>query len=192
MREKRYAILMIFMVFSVILLCSCSESGARVPERNPNGETTLEFRITEEVKDVDWSAYEEITGWFGAREYLGKGYEKTTDTEGTVRKPIHYVSYLITAYPDYADGGAFVTAITVTDPTVRVYGLTVNSTFEEFDAVFGDLGFELSDGDGAIPTRIAEKDGISVRLQQPTEEKADGVPTLHIRAEVTNREGIQY
>ena len=34
---------------------------------------------------------------------------------------------MITAWPDYADGGEFVTDITVTVPAVKVYGLIVDS-----------------------------------------------------------------
>lgn len=168
-----------------------SEQGT-VPDKADGGETTLEFWITEDVKDVDWSEHDEIFGWMGAREFLGKDYKKIIGEDGTNEKPAYYVSYLITAYPDYADGGEFVTSITVTDPDVKVYGLTVNSTFEEFDSVFESLGFALSDGQGAIPSRIAEKDGITFRLDKPTAENEGCIPTLHISAEVTNRQGIVF
>ena len=155
-------------------------------------DTTLEFWITEDVKDRDWSKHDEIYGWMGAREFLGSAYKKNADTDGSDQHPEYYVSYVITAWPDYADGGEFVTDITVTDPAVKVYGLTITSTFEEFDAVFEPLGYELSWAEGAIKTRVATKDGITFRLTRAVEENPDVVPQFRISAEVTNREGIVF
>lgn len=128
----------------------------------------------------------------GAREFLGSAYKKNEDADGLDQRPEHYVSYVITAWPDYADGGQFVTDITVTDPAVKVYGLTIASTFEEFDAVFEPLGYELSWAEGAIKTRVATKDGITYRLTRAVEENPDVVPQFQISAEVTNREGIVF
>ena len=122
-----------------------------------------------------------MTGWFGARQYYGKGYAPTVDEEGNTVPPEHYVTYLITAYPDYADGGQYVTQIEVTDPEVRVKGLTVNSTFEEFKDIFLALGFKVTNGETAY---VAEKDNITYRL---TEDKM-----ILITATVTNRDGIVF
>ena len=155
-------------------------------------DTTLEFWITEDVKDYDWTGHDEIYGWMGAREFLGSAYKKNVDADGSDQHPEHYVSYVITAWPDYADGGQFVTDITVTDPAVKVYGLTIASTFEEFDAVFEPLGYELSWGEGAIKTRVATRDGITFRLTRAVEDNPDVVPQIRISAEVTNREGIVF
>ena len=154
--------------------------------------TSLEFWITEDVKDQDWTGHDEIYGWMGAREFLGSGYKKNEDPTGSNQHPEHYVSYVITAWPDYADGGEFVTDITVTDPAVTVYGLTIESTYEEFDAVFEQLGYELSWSEGAIKTRVATKDGITFRLTRAVEDNQDVVPVFSITAEVTNREGIVF
>lgn len=168
-----------------------TETGNTVSGEMPK-DTTLEFWITEDVKDQDWSEYDEIYGWMGAREFLGTAYKKNADTDGSDQHPEHYVSYVITAWPDYADGGQFVTDITVTDPAVKVHGLTIASTFEEFDAVFEPLGYELSWSDGAIKTRIALKDGITFRLTCAVDDNPDVVPQIRISAEVTNREGIVF
>ena len=168
-----------------------TETGNTVSGEMPK-DTTLEFWITENVKDRDWTGHDEIYGWMGAREFLGSAYKKNADADGLDQRPEHYVSYVITAWPDYADGGQFVTDITVTDPAVKVYGLTIASTFEEFDAVFEPLGYELSWGEGAIKTRVAAKDGITFRLTRAVEDNPDVVPQIRISAEVTNREGIVF
>ena len=154
--------------------------------------TSLEFWITEDAKDRDWTGHDEIYGWMGAREFLGSGYKKNEDPTGSNQHPEHYVSYVITAWPDYADGGEFVTDITVTDPVVMVYGLTIESTYEEFDAVFEQLGYELSWSEGAIKTRVATKEGITFGLTRAVEDNSDVVPQIRISAEVTNREGIVF
>ena len=168
-----------------------TETGNTVSGEMPKN-TSLEFWITEDVKDRDWTGHDEIYGWMGAREFLGSGYKKNEDPTGANQHPDHYVSYVITAWPDYADGGEFVTDITVTDPDVKVYGLTIASTYEEFDAVFEPLGYELSWSDGAIETRVATKNGITFRLTRAVEDNPNVVPIFRISAEVTNREGIVY
>ncbi len=145
-------------------------------------DTALEFWITEDVKNADLSAHEEIEGWIGAREYYGKGYG--SDSE-------HHVKYLITAYPDYADGGAYVTEISVTDPAVSVYGLTVTSSAEEFKEIFRGMDFALTEeqrGERVVYT--AKKHGISFSLSVGG--GAQSLPTLVIAAEVTNKENISY
>ena len=168
-----------------------TETGNTVSGEMPKN-TSLEFWITEDVKDRDWTGHDEIYGWMGAREFLGSGYKKNEDPTGSNQHPEHYVSYVITAWPDYADGGEFVTDITVTDPDVTVYGLTIESTYEEFDAVFEPLGYELSWSDGAIETRVATKNGITFRLTRAVDDNPNVVPMFRISAEVTNHEGIVY
>ena len=168
-----------------------TETGNTVSGEMPKN-TSLEFWITEDVKDRDWTGHDEIYGWMGAREFLGSGYKKNEDPTGSNQHPEHYVSYVITAWPDYADGGEFVTDITVTDPDVTVYGLTIESTHEEFDAVFEPLGYELSWSNGAIETRVATKNGITFRLTRAVDDNPNVVPQIRISAVVTNREGIVY
>ena len=168
-----------------------TETGNTVTGEMPK-DTTLEFWITEDVKDQDWSEHDEIYGWMGAREFLGSAYKKNADADGSDQHPDRYVSYVITAWPDYANGGQFVTDITVTDPAVTVYGLTIGSTYEEFDAVFEPLGYELSWSEGAIKTRVAAKDGITFRLTRAAEDNPNVVPVLRISAVVNNREGIVF
>ena len=58
-------------------------------------------------------------GWMGAREFLGKDYHMSTQGG----KPNVRVSYLLTAWPDYADDGQYVTTIEITDPAVFVLSL---------------------------------------------------------------------
>ena len=166
-----------------------TETGNTVSGEMPK-DTTLEFWITENVKDQDWTGHDEIYGWMGAREFLGSAYKKNADADGSDQHPEHYVSYVITAWPDYADGGQFVTRIDITDPNVSVYGLTVSSSIEEYDAVFRKMGYVISVEERGVNTVFtATRAGITFELCI----RPDGLtPSLAIKAEVTNREGIVF
>lgn len=161
---------------------------APVPE-----DTTLEFWVTQDVASTDFSKYQEIYGWMGARQFYGSNYKTTTDTDGNNIMPKHYVTYLITAYPDYADGGQYITEINITDPAVSVYGLTTDSSFEEFEKVFQKMGFLLSYNEAsAFQSVTAEKYDIKFTFTKGTSETSDIIPQITIRANVTNRENIEF
>lgn len=151
--------------------------------------TFLEFQITENVENTDMSQYKSVSGWMGAKEYYGKGYSPVTDSEGNVTKPEYYVTYLVSAYPDYADGGQYITKIEITDPSVMVHGITVNSSFKEFEAVFKALGYTASVAEkgGYMQYNAKNKDGISYSIYL-----SNDIKKMTIQAEVTNREGIIF
>ena len=153
--------------------------------------TFLEFQITENVENTDFSGYKSVSGWMGAKEYYGKGYSPVTDSEGNVTKPEYYVTYLVSAYPDYADGGQYITKIEITDPSVMVHGITVNSSFKEFAAVFKALGYTASvaEKDGCVQYNAKNKDGISYTIYLSN---LNNTKKMTIQAEVTNREGIIF
>lgn len=111
-------ILTVLILTSMVFLSACSSKGPEKPS-----DCALDFWIAENVENIDFSEYEEIYGWFGAREFLGKGYHTIINEDGESVKPDHYVSYVITAYPDYSSGGQYVTEIVITDPNVQMYGL---------------------------------------------------------------------
>lgn len=153
--------------------------------------TFLEFQITENVENTDMSQYKSVSGWMGAKEYYGKGYSPVTDSEGNVTKPEYYVTYLVSAYPDYADGGQYITKIEITDPLVMVHGITVNSSFKEFEAVFKALGYTTSVAEkgGYVQYNAKNKDGISYTIYLSN---SNNIKKMTIQAEVTNREGIIF
>ena len=108
-------------------------------------ETNLEFWIAENVDDVDFSKYQEKYGMFGGREYYGTGYVPTTDGEGQQVDPEHCVLYTVTPYPDYSDKEKHVTYIYITDPTVAFCGISLNSSFEEFETIIKQQGFKITE-----------------------------------------------
>ncbi len=162
----------VFLLLPIILLTSCSAN--KVTKRPEN--TELEFWITEDVGEVDFSNHNVNYG-FGVREYYGLGYE-VGDEE--------YVSYHITAYPDYANGGSFVTRIEVTDPNVKIIGgLTCKSETNLWNKVLTERGFEnkeLSTTHG-----VWESGKFMIRISQN-----DGKCSFMMSAEVTNRLNIVF
>lgn len=167
-------------------------------------DTTLEFWITENVDNVDFSKYEEIPGWFGAHEYYGKEYgpavdengEFVLDKDGNKTKPEIYVSYLTTNYPDYSDSTKHITAITIQDPEVQIYGYHINDSLEEFDRIFESMGFEISKNGNAEYVHTATRGGIKVKCvlkaTDPHTGEEQWAGSLTIEASVSNRRNIRF
>lgn len=176
-------ILVLTMLFVIFSSCTGRETTPEMPDR-----TTLEFWITQDVADTDFSDYYEIIGWIGAKQYYGSGYLPALNEDGYEADPEYYVKYKITAWPDYADGGQYITSIDFNDPKVIVYGLTVDSSYDEFERIFSEMGYELSiDSSETSERYTASKKGISISL-----EIVDGKHSFSIHAEVTNKKGIEY
>lgn len=93
---KKQVIIIVLFIF-VSLLSSCSKSAHHKKPINTN----LEFWITEDVSDFDFSNYTENYGLFGGREYYGTGYVPTF-IDDDMQDPLECVLYTITSYPDYS------------------------------------------------------------------------------------------
>ncbi len=95
--------------------------------------TDLEFWILDKPSDEVLTEYQQ-SPCFGARLYLGKGY--TSNQSGNA-----YVEYMVTSFPDALSRERRITAIRITDPDVRVYGLTFNSSIDEWDEMLKKHGY---------------------------------------------------
>ncbi len=142
-------------------------------------ETNLEFWIAENVDNVDFSKYN-FFNVAGARGYYGTGYIPIYDKDHGVIDPEFYVQYTVTGYPDVMDSTQHITTIKIKDPKVHVYGLTVESSFEEFEHIMEQNGFEV--------TRIAEVAGIAKKGRFSIQ-LSTVVKTIHIRVEKENKGG---
>lgn len=176
-------ILVILLILASMVSCSGKKGIPPKPE-----DTNLEFWITQDVSKIDFSDYHEILGVMGAKEYYGYGYLPAHNDTGFEIAPEYYVKYTLTPWPDYADGGQYITTIEFCDPKVTVYGLTVDSSFDDFEQVFQDMAYELTmESSDYLERYTASKNGISFSL-----ENANGKRTFTINAEVTNKQGIEY
>lgn len=72
-----------------------------------------------------------------------------------------------------------------------MFGLTLENSLDEFKTALADLGYDVTESApyGACGAIKAEKVGITVSVYDYGETHGK---TLTIRAEVTNRGGIQY
>ncbi|MBE6654234.1 MAG: hypothetical protein E7608_02100 [Ruminococcaceae bacterium] len=177
----------------LLLLSSCAAQDKSTAKRI-NAASDFEFCLLENVEEHDFGGYGALYG-FGVTKYYGKDYELAKDENGYIIEEGEYVSYEVTAWPDESNGGKFVTAIYCTDMDVRVLGLTLENSLDEFSAALSDMGFKVKESeqygtDGIIKeyTAIkAEKGGISVYICDYGQSK-----TLSIRADVSNKLGIIY
>ena len=143
--------------------------------------TNLEFWIAENVDDVDFSKYQKKYGMMGGTEYYGTGYVPTVDEYGQQVDPEHCVIYTVTSYPDYANKEQHITHIYITDPKIEFYGITLNSSFEDFEYYIQNQGFEITHSNEHC--RIAKKGKYSVSITKEW---------ISIRVEVENKDGIQF
>lgn len=198
---KRLSVFIAFVLAACFLFAACSgnDKAAQIAlEEALKTETDLEFFILDDVADADFSAFQEIYGGFGASQYAPKRYgisESGIISEQQI--PGQCVLYTVSAWPDHADGGAFVTDITVTDPKVRLFGLTVDSTAEEFIKKCELLGYKKaerqSEADQAARgikeyACVESKDGKYSIVLEKTSERS----TIRINAHVSNRNNIIF
>lgn len=146
----------------------------------PEPEHDLEFRITQNVDDFDFSSYQPKYGIMGGYEYYGTGYVPTQGEDGQQIDPEHCVIYTVTNYPDYSSNSLCITRITITDPAVIVYGLSLSSTAEEIRSVMESEGFTVTESGKALK---AEKENLRFTFSEDA---------IIVSAEVTNRLGIVF
>ena len=163
----------IILISAFLLLSSCTSHPIE-PEHD------LEFWITQNVDDFDFSSYQPKYGIMGGWEYYGTGYVPTADENGQQVDPEHCVIYTVTNYPDYSSNLRHVTRITITDPAVKVYGLSMTSTHEEIRSTMIAEGFTVTESGTALK---AEKDNLRFIFSKDA---------ITISAEVTNLFGIIY
>ena len=143
--------------------------------------TNLEFWIGENVDGFDFSAYHEKYGMFGGNEYYGKGYVPTVDENGEQVDPQYCVIYTVTSYPDYSDNEQHVTGIYITDPEISFYGISLNSSFAEFEELIKAKGFEITGSNENHRTAVKGKYSITFTKEW-----------ILIRVDVENKYGIEF
>ena len=173
---KKFFITLSFLLAFTLTLAGCANQIPTKPE-----DSTLEFWITQDVSDFDFSEHYEVSGWFGARQFYGKGYlPESINDEGIAVEPEHCVKYLVGAYPDESDGGSYIVRIDITDPTVTVYGINCGSSAAEFENALAEHGYTLQQNDDRLQAVYGK---VRITLTHNR---------LSIAVEVTNKKGIQY
>ena len=176
-------ILSIFLVlFCLCVLVACNFNDAGMDRQAlPRPDTNLEFWIGENVDDVDFSKYQEKYGMFGGHEYYGTGYFPTFDENNLPIDPKHCVLYTVTSYPDYSAKEQHITRIYITDPDIEFYGISLHSSFEDFEHLLTEQGFSITGS--SENHRTVEKDKFSITITKEW---------IRIHVEVENKNGIRF
>lgn len=161
------------LALTMLLLPSCQANDLYL-EKDPN--TNLELWLTEEVRPEQLEALFFVPGGFGAEIFINVEPLPGIGLEGIAS----CVLYTISAYPDYAHGGNYVTGIDITDPDYVVYGLTVDSSEAEFASAMERLGFPLIEAERGLSADWGNG-FISFELGR-----------IKMRANVSNRDGIVF
>ena len=143
----------------------------------------LEFWLCVNVDNVNLSKYDHpYYGAFGYEKFYGSGYELVKGDNDTLLPVNYYVSYIAKQYPDASSDTTCITAITIKDPSSNIYGLTVNSTKEEFIYQFETvMGFTVEKSNNEVLT--VKKGDYTVKYQ-------DGSITFLVNT--TNIYGVVY
>jgi len=143
--------------------------------------TNLEFWIGDNVDEVDFSGFTEKFGMFGGKEFYGTGYVPATNDNGTQTDPEHCVVYKVTSFPDYSSNKQHITGITITDPDIEFYGVSLNSSHKDFKRLMKAQGFKITDT--GVSNHTAKKGKYSVVFTKEC---------IRIRVKVSNIFGIQF
>ncbi len=164
---------------SLIILSISFTSCIAVPLEEPKH--NLEFWIGENVDNFNFSTYQKKYGIMGGVEYYGTDYVPTYDEYNEQIDPKYCVIYTITSYPDYSSKAKHITGIYITDPSIELYGLSLNSSKEEVKSTFEKMGFSIEElGDKVIK---ATKNRYIFSFAN-TE--------IRIRFDVSNKQGIVF
>ena len=138
--KKVFAVMLVFVCLFLVVGCN----------KLPQPETNLEFWIAERVDDVDFSEFQIKQGMFGGYRYYGTGYLPSVDENGYQIDPECCVIYTVTSYPDYSSKALHVTRIEITDPEIKFYGLSLNSSKEEIKNIMEKNGFTVEEDACAV------------------------------------------
>ncbi len=177
--KKKSSVLNI-LVFTLIL-CGCSkDKETQASYIDKPIDTNLEFWITQRVtlKEMEDKGCTYLPGWMGADEYLDSRYESDTSGSMAIAPDIH-VTYLVSGYPDTLDDSA-ITRIEITDPSITVYGLTLESSETEIRERMNDVADSFSKDDSYFMFNI---DNCSFMFS---------LEKITISVPVTNNSGVIY
>lgn len=137
--KKLIALALLLCTFA-LLLSSCG--GNKDVKIEKPEDTNLEYWLLDSPYNKEWVELPN-SHWLDDRDYLALGDEPIVDDNGNLSKPEKYVMYTVGNYPLYDFGVKKIISITITDPDVYVWGLTINSTRDEVVTILKNHGFSI-------------------------------------------------
>lgn len=147
-------------VLALSLFATACSSGSSVLTKP--SDAAISFWIDDEVSDSEKAKMTYISNCLGGiGEYLDSAYSATKDGDDYVLPKVH-VSYMLTKKDDLTKEGNVVTAISISDPSITVYGLSMSSTEDEVTAKMESLSFTLDCQECTGSARIWSKGNCSI------------------------------
>ena len=147
----------------------------KLPTKNAGGKTTLEFWIGEIVSESDYEGHAIV--WDG---FLGEGYDSSVSLQQ--RTTDRFVHYTVKNYPKVDSETQGILEIEITDPEVTVYGLTTESSLEDFARVFDALGARVELYDTTAHAKLGD---VWFSLRKFKNQADNILPMLTIRTDQT-------
>lgn len=191
---KKIICTILLSVMLLLSLCSCKMQYLPVfgeamdmpyfviqelPRKNVGGETTLEFWIGEIVDESDYEGHAIVYDGF-----LGEGYSE--DVKLGTHTTDYYVHYTVSNYPKVDSKTSGIVNIEITDPSVKIYGLTTESSLDDFARVFDALGAKVSRSEYIVNAKLGD---VWFQLSKLKGLTGEGLPKIRIN---TDQMGIVH
>ena len=166
---KKIIALTLLLCTLVLMFSSCGDLKRFINyekiERPEN--TNLEYWLLDTIDTDSLTKIEESTHYFTGS-FLSSKYQAKLDGNGQLVSPDEAVVYHVSKYP-YTDadwGSQRVARIDITDPTVYVWGVTINSTREEIIAAMEQAGYEIyiDEQYSSITFRLPKENGPEINF----------------------------
>ena len=191
-------ITLISTILLIAVLCVCFASCQRNVDK-PEG-TNLEYWLGDynSQADLEKAGCTYVTRGFGNVTLLGSSYTLEYNENGKIKGS--FVLYQLSGYPDHTDKYA-ITRIYINDPEVNIYGLTINSTEEEFEKILkkngfskktqqvNKINFETNEIDGTFTSTHYRKNKVRIELHES--DYGEG-KEIFIMVGTTNKTGAIY
>ena len=146
-----------------------------LPRKNAGGETTLEFWIGETVDESDYEGHAIVYDGF-----LGKGYSKDVLLGTATHTTDYYVHYTVRNYPKVDSKTSGIVRIEITDPSVKIYGLTTESSIDDFVKVFEALGAKVDKSENTANAKLGD---VWFQLRKIKGLTGEGLPQIRINTD---------
>ena len=150
-----------------------------LPRKNAGGETTLEFWIGEIVGESDYEGHAIVYDGF-----LGEGYSENVKLGTATHTMDYYVHYSVGNYPKVDSKTSGIVRIEITDPSVKIYGLTTDSSLDDFAEVFEALGAEVNKSKHTVNAHLGD---VSFQLTKLKGLMGEGLPKIRIDTDPMGR-----
>ena len=138
MKKTRIIALLLLVCTVMLMFTSCTSDKIEKPE-----DTNLDYWLLDSSNMSDCTPI--YCGDPYAERFLANGYEAVVDEKGNLIAPDEAVVYCVEMYPyrDLNHGTKRISKIEITDPSIFVWGLTINSTREEIIETLEKVGYVI-------------------------------------------------